>query len=319
MMSSISVLQYRFHNSEALSQAVNARRQTTIRQLSLNSLRCDLLLIENESISFSFTETSCPLHVAGAKGQGCLEFSFILQPGQQNFFAYEQAIPQNTLFGFDPTREVNMIVPGQSVICVAQIRRDVFEAYAELMQRSDLNMRFFKTNFITVPDMLVGVQAYLKGLYSIALHQPESLTRACSPHLLEDFLPLLIDSIPNPATELSLRSPRRFALVKQAEEYMRTHLEAPLTLMSLCKALHTSERPLTYGFREVFGVSPMAYLKTLRLQAVRTQLQLADPAAVAIAEIARRYEFQSLGHFSRDYKTMFGELPSETLKQGFKA
>ncbi|WP_088894940.1 AraC family transcriptional regulator [Leptolyngbya ohadii] len=328
-MSSISVLQYRFRNSEALSQAVNARRQTTIRQLSLNSLQCNLLLIENESISFSFTETSCPLHVAGAKGQGCLEFSFILQPGQQDFFAYEQAIPQNTLFGFDPTREVNMIVPGQSMICVAQIRRDVFEAYADLMQRSDLNMHFFKTNFITIPTMLSEVQAYLKRLYSIALHQPEYLTQSrlpqrgncfafASPHLLEDFLPLLIDSIPNPAAELSLQSPRRFSLVKQAEEYMRTHLKAPITLMSLCKALHTSERPLTYGFREVFGVSPMAYLKTLRLQAVRTQLQLADPAA-AIAEIAHSYGFQSLGHFSRDYKTMFGELPSETLKQGFKS
>jgi transcriptional regulator GlxA family with amidase domain len=61
-----------------------------------------------------------------------------------------------------------------------------------------------------------------------------------------------------------------------------------------------------------------AYLKTLRLQAVRTQLQLAEPATTAIAEIANRFGFQSLGHFSRDYKTMFGELPSETLKQLFR-
>jgi AraC family ethanolamine operon transcriptional activator len=107
--------------------------------------------------------------------------------------------------------------------------------------------------------------------------------------------------------------------VKQAEEYMRAHLEASISLMSLCQALYTSERPLTYGFREVYGSSPMAYLKTLRLYAVRTQLQQAEATTTAIAEIAKRFGFRSLGHFSRDYKTMFGELPSETLKHPLKS
>lgn len=316
-MPSCSILQYRFRNSEALGQALNARRQTTIRQLSLKALQCDLLLIESEPISFSFTQITSPLHVVGAKGKGCIEFSFILQPGRQDFFAHELAIPPTTLFGFDPTREVNLIVPANSTICVVQIPQDTFDHYAELMQRDDLNVRFLKTNFVTVPDMMDGVQAYLKKLYSIALHHPEDLSASRSRHMLEDFIPLLIDAIPHSSTplDLSLRSPRRFDLVKQAEEYMRAHLEASITLISLCKALHTSERPLSYGFHEVFGVSPMAYLKTLRLQAVRTQLRLADPTATEITEIAHRFGFQSLGHFSRDYKTMFGELPSETLKQ----
>jgi AraC family ethanolamine operon transcriptional activator len=316
-----SVLQYHFRNSEALSQALNTRRQTTIRQLSLKALQCDLLLIESASISFSFTRITSPLRVLGAKGKGCLEFSFILQPGQQDFFAYELAIPQTTLFGFDPTREVNLIVPANSTICVVQIPQDTFNHCAELMQRDDLNVRFLKTNFVTVPDMMDGVQAYLKKLYSIALHHPEYFSTDRSLYTLEDFIPLLIDAIPHSSTpvDLSLRSPHRFHLVKEADEYMRAHLEAPMTLISLCKALHTSERPLSYGFREAFGVSPIAYLKALRLQAVRTHLQQAEPTTTAIADIANRFKFQSLGHFSRDYKTMFGELPSETLKQGLSS
>lgn len=316
MIPSCSVFHYHFCNSEALSQALNARRQTAIRQLSLKALQCDLLLIESKPISFSFTQISSPLHVIGAKGKGCLEFSFILQPGQQDLFAHELAIPQTTSFGFDPTREVNLIVPAHSTICVAQIEQNEFDFYTELMQRDDLNPRFLRTNFVTVPNMINGVQAYLKNLYATALHHPEYLSPARSLHTLEDFIPLLIDSIPRSSPlDLSLQSPRRFDLVKQADEYMQAHLDASITLMSLCKALHTSERPLNYGFHEVFGVSPMSYLKTLRLQAVRAQLQRADPAAAAIAEIASRFGFQSLGHFSRDYKTMFGELPSKTLKQ----
>lgn len=139
--------------------------------------------------------------------------------------------------------------------------------------------------------------------------------------LVQNLIPLLIDAIPHASKRLNLswRSPRRFEWVKQAEAYMRAHLEASISLMSLGQALYTSERPLTYGFREVYGSSPMAYLKTLRLYAVRTQLQQAEPTATAIAEIAKRFGFQSLGHFSRDYKTMFGELPSETLKHPLKS
>lgn len=320
-MSGSSILQYRFRNSEALSQAVNARRQTTIRQLSLNSLQCDLLLIESEPINFTFMATSCPLHVMGAKGEGYLEFSFILQLGQQDFFVYEQAIPQTTLFGFDPTREVNLIVPSNSVLCVAQIQRNAFNLCAELMQRSDLNDRWLRTNFVTVPNMINQMQTYLEKLYATALRHPEHVTQSSSRPRLENFIPLLIDGIPHPSNRLnlSLRSPRRFELVKQAEEYMRAHLEASISLMSLCQALYSSERPLTYGFREVYGSSPMAYLKTLRLYAVRTQLQQTEPATTAIAEIAKRFRFRSLGHFSRDYKTMFGELPSETLKHPLKS
>lgn len=316
-MSGSSVLQYHFHNSEALSQALNARRQTTIRQLSLKALQCHLLLVESEEISFAFTRMSSPLHLTGAKGKGYLEFTVILESGQQDFFAHELAIPQTTLFGFDPTREANLITPANSVICVAQIEHGVFNAYAELMHRNDLNPRFLKTNFVTIPNMIHGVQAYLKKIYSLAIHCPDYFSTPQSLPLLENFIPLLIKSIPPTPlpSDSSLRSPHRFELVKQADEYLRSHLETPITLMSLCKALHISERPLNYGFQEVFGVSPIAYLKTLRLQAVRTQLQQADPATTAIADIAKRFGFQSLGHFSRDYKTMFGELPSKTLKR----
>lgn len=320
IMTSSLVRQYCFRSSEALSQALNARRQTTVRQLSLDPLQCDLLLIEREPISFSFTKTSCSLHGAGAKGKEYLEFGFILQSGQQDVLAHQQAVPETTLFGFDPTREANLIVPANSIICVVQIQQDAFDHCAELMQRSDLNTQFLKTNFVMLPTMISEVQPYLKKLYATALHHPEELTPPQSRYRLEDFIPLLIDAIPHNFSRLeaSLQSPRRFELVKQAEEYMRSHLEAPITLMSLCQALYTSERPLTYGFREVYGSSPMAHLKTLRLYAIRTQLQQAGPKTTVIAEIARRYGFQSLGHFSRDYKTMFGELPSETLKQVFR-
>jgi len=59
----------------------------------------------------------------------------------------------------------------------------------------------------------------------------------------------------------------------------------------------------------------MAYLKIQRLHGVRRLLKAADPNNSSIMAIANQFGFWSSGHFARDYKKMFGELPSQTIKR----
>jgi AraC family transcriptional regulator, ethanolamine operon transcriptional activator len=58
------------------------------------------------------------------------------------------------------------------------------------------------------------------------------------------------------------------------------------------------------------GMSPKAYLKAKRLNAVRQDLKRAE--ANAVAEIANRWGFWHTGNFAADYLRLFGELPSQT-------
>ncbi|NES02209.1 MAG: AraC family transcriptional regulator [Okeania sp. SIO2F4] len=58
----------------------------------------------------------------------------------------------------------------------------------------------------------------------------------------------------------------------------------------------------------------MRYLEVRRLNAVRQQLKASEPENCTIAILASQFGFYSPSHFTRDYKTMFGELPSETLQ-----
>ncbi|WP_416672958.1 helix-turn-helix domain-containing protein [Egbenema bharatensis] len=319
-MSARLIYQHSFRNCEQFSQAMAARRQTTVTQISLQSFRCDLLLVEFDHIQVAYcTKLSVPVRVIGGKGHDSLEFAFILQTGQQELFSHRFAVPQGTIFGFDPTREVNLIVPENTHFCVVQIQQPAFELCTQIMERTDLDAHFLKTNYVCRSDRSLGVHAYLKELYCLATHHASFLKSPESERILfEDFLPQLVDALPPfpSRSRQALCIPRRFDLVEQANEYMHANLQKSFTLMDLCKALNTSKRPLNYGFQEVFGISPMAYLKALRLRSVRRQLQTADPTTTVIANVAHQYGFWSLGHFSRDYKTMFGELPSETLKQG---
>jgi AraC-like DNA-binding protein len=48
---------------------------------------------------------------------------------------------------------------------------------------------------------------------------------------------------------------------------------------------------------------------------VRKELLLADPKTATISGIALKYHFFDLNHFSKAYKMLFEELPSQTLQK----
>jgi AraC family ethanolamine operon transcriptional activator len=129
----------------------------------------------------------------------------------------------------------------------------------------------------------------------------------------EDFVPMLLECLSTSQTVPESDFSHRYRLVKQAEAYMLTNLDRPLTLQDLCKALGSKSRTLQTTFLESFGISPMAYLKNQRLHGVRYQLKAANPQTVTVMGIATCWGFWHMGHFSHDYRHMFGEAPSETL------
>ena len=105
---------------------------------------------------------------------------------------------------------------------------------------------------------------------------------------------------------------RRLALVRRAEAFMWENVSEPLTLDSICAAVHCNARTLIYAFKERFGVGPMTHFKVRRLHAVREKLQSVGQERVRIFDIAADFGFWHEGHFSADYKAMFGMTPSQT-------
>lgn len=100
--------------------------------------------------------------------------------------------------------------------------------------------------------------------------------------------------------------------VERAREYIRAKLAEPLRLSELCRYAHVQARSLEYGFREITGLSPIAYVKSLRLNAVRRDLSRTDAADHSISEIALDHGFWHLSQFAADYRKFFGETPTST-------
>lgn len=109
-----------------------------------------------------------------------------------------------------------------------------------------------------------------------------------------------------------LSPPARYRLVLGAEEMMRAQLADPFGSIDLCRRLRVSDRTLRLAFRERYGMGPMAYFKSLRLNAVRAALKAERQLAVAAA--AARFGFHHMGNFAADYRRLFGESPSDTAR-----
>lgn len=114
----------------------------------------------------------------------------------------------------------------------------------------------------------------------------------------------------NPAAAGAIRNHR----LQRAEEYIHTHLREEFSLLDLAEATGTSPSTLLRTFNTHHGISPMQYVKLLRLQAVRRSLLDSDPQRGTVGGIASEYGFRQLGRFSAEYRRVFGELPSVTLR-----
>jgi AraC-like DNA-binding protein len=108
----------------------------------------------------------------------------------------------------------------------------------------------------------------------------------------------------------------RPAAVRDAMDIIEASPQLSLTTATLAMQCHISVRTLQEGFRRHLGMSPMAYLRAVRLRRAHRDLRSASASHATVASIARRWGFTHLGRFAAAHKAMFGETPLEVLQVG---
>lgn len=108
--------------------------------------------------------------------------------------------------------------------------------------------------------------------------------------------------------------PRRPAPVKRAMDAVLARPEHPHTTGELAALARVGVRRLQESFREYVGMTPMAYVRQVRLDRVRDELRAAEPDEVTVSEVAWRWGFTHPGRFAAQYRARFGESPSQTLR-----
>jgi AraC-like DNA-binding protein len=103
--------------------------------------------------------------------------------------------------------------------------------------------------------------------------------------------------------------------VHAAIDYMRSHVDQPITIPQVAAAVGVGIRHLEAAFRSTAQTTPRRYLRRLRLEAARNDLQHGSWGRTSVTQVALRWGFSRLGEFARLYRAAFGESPSVTLRK----
>gem|GEM_PF-1964009 len=121
----------------------------------------------------------------------------------------------------------------------------------------------------------------------------------------------LLTAVPHWPVGQGREAPARTRLTK-AEAFLLDHIAERITVDDVAQAAGMSVRGLQGAFQRIHGVSPLFYLKGIRLLLAREQLESGE--AESVAAVARSVGLTHLGRFAASYKAEFGELPGDALR-----
>ena len=104
-------------------------------------------------------------------------------------------------------------------------------------------------------------------------------------------------------------------IIRKAMDFVDQHDHEYLVVGDLATAAGTSERTLRRTFQDYFSVGSVRYLNLRTLHQVRRALKTADPSITSVTKTATQFGVWEFGRFARDYRFLFKELPSETLRR----
>ena len=166
------------------------------------------------------------------------------------------------------------------------------------------------------PRRMERLRGWLLGTLDQAHRWPAMLRHPPALWVLEqDLVSRILAAVELPSTETSrpVLPLRRLAL-DRALDYLRETDVSTLPMAELCAAARASQRTLEYAFRETYGLGPLAFLRRWRLHAARRALAAASAHTATVAEVAYGLGFWHLSRFAAEYRRIFGELPSTTLR-----
>jgi AraC-like DNA-binding protein len=200
-----------------------------------------------------------------------------------------------------------------------RVNRDVLEdALSEAVGRQLTTQIEFKPSLVTTNG---PARAWMHMFTVLAqeIFRPESalIQPLVAAPFVHSLLQALLLATDHPYREV-LGSRAKFVApqsIRPAVDIIEAEPHLPLTVASLAGRCHISSRALQQGFVRHIGVSPMTYLRQVRLRRAHQELLASDPSIETVASIAKRWGYTNPGRFAAAHAARYGETPAATLRR----
>eukprot|EP00163_Fabomonas_tropica_P025553 TRINITY_DN4439_c0_g1_i1.p3 TRINITY_DN4439_c0_g1~~TRINITY_DN4439_c0_g1_i1.p3 ORF type:complete len:213 (+),score=12.43 TRINITY_DN4439_c0_g1_i1:1386-2024(+) len=151
----------------------------------------------------------------------------------------------------------------------------------------------------------------LEAVFSEFDEAPDGEPSEISGSYREIILKKLLKVFPSNQNEIAAETklpPGMHRVIRFIEENVKEEID----IQELSQVSNMSIRSIYNAFSRAFSTTPKAYVKQVKLRNLREDL--VQGRCRSVTEVALDYGFSHLGRFSSDYRKLFGELPSETLR-----
>ncbi|WP_165855664.1 AraC family transcriptional regulator [Marinobacter sp. JSM 1782161] len=146
----------------------------------------------------------------------------------------------------------------------------------------------------------------------VALTDEPKLAASVAPLIEQEIIARLLLSPHGPLFMKLNASDSPSRHVAQTMAWLKQHFMESISIEALADIAHMSPSTFRQHFKAVTGLSPLKYLKQLRLQEAR-QLMLNQHVDAGAAGLQVGYE--SVSQFSREYARLFGEPPLRDIRR----
>ncbi len=171
--------------------------------------------------------------------------------------------------------------------------------------------------FRPTPEALARLLRFYEAAEKLAATAPELLAhpevaRAMEQELIRAMVLCMADG---ELVRNERSSSQRGPVMRRFEQILAENLNEALYVPEICAAVGVPERTLRLYCADRLGMSPHRYLWLRRMHQARRELALADASKTMVTEVATQHGFWELGRFSVEYRQLFGEAPSTTLRR----
>ncbi|MDX2434493.1 MAG: helix-turn-helix domain-containing protein [Desulfobacterales bacterium] len=284
-------------------------------QLDIGAFKANLIQLATDKSIFAHIQFNRRLDQRGSPPPEDWTFAIFAEHSTPIVW-HEQEISTNTIAVYKPGSEVDCVSrPGFDVFTISYPEEYLnwVCSYLDLPEIKKLanNYDNFECNMIDLFKIRCQLQQIIEFLKDPSIQiDNASFINDLDVHLPEQILLALAGSRYVKIASANLRKHS----IKLIKDYLVEFPQELVTVSQLCTITGASRRTLQYAFQEHYGLSPKTYLNNYRLNAVRRELKKCAPFKTKVNDAASLWGFWHMGKFAADYRKLFGELPSETLK-----
>ncbi len=229
--------------------------------------------------------------------------------------SHEVALQPNQSMMLSPESPYNMDICDDSERLVIGINKDILQRHLETLLFEEVSTplvfatqvasnqasQIWQNHIANVAQIAFSMQGNMRRNQMLVSYLESTMTTALCVFEHNYSERLSNDPIDGDSTKM-----------RRALDYIHENVRENPTLSDIAKESGVSGRSLQLLFRKRFNQTPLEYFRTQRLHAVKNDLELARQGT-RVTDVMLDYGITSFGHFSKQYKEVFGCCPRESL------